>query len=182
MHLKHWADRTLVETFLLTRDETVFRWLYRRHTDRLWRLALRLGAGNRLLAEEWTQEAWIRAVERLPEFRWESSLRTWLSGYVVRIAKETWRRQAIENERSTPLEAALFETGGPVLLHVKLDLETAFAALPPGFRAVLTLYDAEGYKHEEIAEMLGISVGTSKSQLSRARAALRDFLNESPKT
>ncbi|MDX1910453.1 MAG: RNA polymerase sigma factor [Saprospiraceae bacterium] len=182
MHLKHWADRALVETFLLTRDETVFRWLYQRYSDRLWRLALRLSAGNRILAEEWTQEAWMRAVERMPDFRWESSLPTWLSGFVVRVAQETWRRQTVENERSLPFEVALFETETPVWLHEKMDMETAFSMLPPGFRAVLTLYDAEGYKHEEIAEMLGISVGTSKSQLSRARAALRDFLNESPKT
>jgi RNA polymerase sigma-70 factor (ECF subfamily) len=182
MHLKHWADRTLAETFLLTRDETVFRWLYQRHSDALWRLALKLSGGNRQDAEEWTQEAWMRAVERLPEFRWDSSLRTWLSGFVVRIAKEHWRRQSIENERTAIFESALFEPGSPVLIHEKMDLETAFAALPPGFRVVLTLFDAEGYKHEEISEMLGISVGTSKSQLSRARAALRMFLDGQPRT
>ena len=174
--LSRWADQALVQSFLLTRDETVFRLLYRRHTDALWRLAMRLTGGQRAASEDVVQDAWLRAVERLPQFRWESSLRTWLSGFVVMRAKEHWRTQLTESQKFEPLEAALFEAAPPGFFLEKLDLEEAFSALPPGFRAVLTLHDVEGYRHEEIAEMLDIAVGTSKSQLSRARAAMRELL------
>ncbi|MFN0176193.1 MAG: RNA polymerase sigma factor [Saprospiraceae bacterium] len=177
MHLRYWADRTLVEAFLITRDETLFRLLYKRHKDTLWRLALRLTGGNHLDSEEIVQDSWLRAVEKLSQFRWESSLRTWLSGFVVMRTKEHWRNQLSENQKFEPLESAIFQTIEPHFSPEKLDLENAFADLPPGFRAVLTLHDLEGFRHEEIAEMLGIAIGTSKSQLSRARAAVRKLLD-----
>lgn len=174
--LSRWADQALVQTFLLTRDESLFRLLYGRHTDALWRLALRLTGGDRIASEDVVQDAWLRAVERLPQFRWESSLRTWLCGFVVMRIREHWRRQQTENQIFEPIEAAWLQSLPPAFSTEKLDAEQALAALPPGFRAVLTLHDLEGYRHEEIAEMLGIAVGTSKSQLSRARAAFRDRL------
>ncbi len=174
--LSRWADQALVQSFLLTRDETLFRLLYLRHTDALWRLAMRLTGGNRVASEDVMQDAWLRAVERLPQFRWESSLRTWLLGFVVMRTREHWRSQLAESQKFEPLEAAMFQTAPPSFFPEKVDLEEAFAALPPGFRAVLTLHDVEGYRHEEIAEMLGIAVGTSKSQLSRARSAVRELL------
>ena len=170
------ADRILVETFLLTRDEAVFRILYRRHKDNLWRLALKLTGGNTTAAEDIVQDAWIRAIEKLSQFRWESTLRTWLSGFIVYRTREFWRIEIAENLRLMPLENALFETVAPHFKDEKMDIEQAFKTLPPGYRAVLTLHDMEGFKHEEIAEMLGIAVGTSKSQLSRAREAFRKSL------
>lgn len=172
------ADRFLVETFLLTRDEAVFRWLYQRHQEALWRFALRLTGGNESASADIVQDAWIRAIEKLPQFRWQSSLRTWLLGFVVFRTKEFWRGQLTENQKFAPLEAALFESGGDAFDPARMDMETAFANLPPGYRAVLVLYDLEGYKHEEIAEQLGIAVGTSKSQLARARAFLRRFFEQ----
>lgn len=177
MQLNQLADRALVEIFLLTRDEAVFRFLYRRHADALWRLALRLCGGKREVAEEISQDAWLRAVEKLLSFRWESSLRTWLSGFVVMRTKEFWRSQLLEKQKLEPLESAIFQEIKTLDIPAKLDLENAFAALPPGFRAVLSLHDVEGFRHEEIAEMLGIAVGTSKSQLSRARAAIRALID-----
>lgn len=166
------ADRALVEAFLLTRDETVFRLLYRRHKDALWRLALRLNGGDRPASEDVVQDAWLRAIERLPQFRWESSLRTWFLGFVVMLTRERWRSQ----RPYASLETALFEQVAPDFRPEKVDLEAAFSALSPGYRAVLTLHDIEGFKHEEIATMLGISIGTSKSQLSRARSTLRQMM------
>jgi RNA polymerase sigma-70 factor, ECF subfamily len=173
------ADRILVETFLLTRDETVFRLLYRRHEQALWRLALRLSNGNTTVGEDIVQDAWLRAVERLPQFRWESSLKTWLCGFVVNRCREFWKNEQADNRQLLPIEEAYFKTIDPLSKnHEKMDLETAFEALPAGYRAVLILHDVEGFKHEEIAVMLDIAVGTSKSQLSRARDALRGLLTD----
>ncbi len=167
------TDRALVEAFLLTRDEWVFQLIYRRHGAALWRLALYCADGNRSDAEDVLQEVWMRAVERLPEFRWESGLRTWLSGFVILRSRERRRAVNTQNQRYAPMEAALLAQVPPGFNPEKLDLQAAIQLLPPGFRAVLTLHDVEGYKHEEIARMLGISAGTSKSQLSRARETLR---------
>jgi RNA polymerase sigma-70 factor (ECF subfamily) len=176
------ADRFLVESFLLTRDESVFRYLYRRHQDTLWRFALHLTGGDEANSADIVQDAWLRATERLPQFRWQSSLRTWLMGFVVFRTKEFWRAQITDNQRTMPLETALFETTGEQPWANALDLAEAFAQLPAGYRAILTLHDIEGYKHEEIAEILGIAVGTSKSQLARGRAFLRRFFeNDLPK-
>lgn len=171
------ADRFLVESFLLTRDESVFRWLYQRHQDALWGFALRLTGGNESASADIVQDAWLRAVERLPQFRWQSSLRTWLLGFVVFRTKEFWRSQMSENQKFTPFEVALFEPVSPGFNEAKVDLETIFSQMPAGYRAILTLYELEGYKHEEIADLLGISVGTSKSQLVRARAFMRRFFD-----
>jgi RNA polymerase sigma factor (sigma-70 family) len=137
---------------------------------------LKLTGGNPTAAEDIVQDAWIRAIEKLPQFRWESSLRTWLSGFIVYRTREFWRTELADSRQFMPLEEALFETVAPDFKAETLDLEQAFKALPPGFRAVLTLHDVEGFKHEEIAEMLGIAVGTSKSQLSRGREFLRKLL------
>ena len=172
------ADKAIVEIFLLTRDETMFRLLYRRHADVLWRLAMRLAGGDRVVAADVTQDAWLRAIERLPQFRWQSSLRTWLCGFVVMRVKEHWRVEMNLHHRFESLDAAGDFMEPLVVSAEKIDLESALPLLPPGFRAIFTLHDLEGWKHEEIAKLLGITVGTSKSQLSRAREALRKMLRE----
>jgi RNA polymerase sigma-70 factor (ECF subfamily) len=95
----------------------------------------------------------------------------------VNRCREFWKNDRTDNRQLLPLEEAYFKTIDPLSKnHKKMDLETAFAALPGGYRAVLILHDVEGFKHEEIAAMLDIAVGTSKSQLSRARDSLREFL------
>jgi RNA polymerase sigma-70 factor (ECF subfamily) len=112
------------------------------------------------------QDTWLRATTRLPDFRGDASLRTWLAGFTINCCRERWRRR--EPATPEPEEATRSE---PVV--DRLDLERAIAALPDGHREVFVLHDLEGFTHEEIAARLGIVPGTSKSQLSRARSSLR---------
>lgn len=128
------------------------------------------------MAEEITHDAWVRAASRLARFEWRSALRTWLAGFVVRCASEAVRQSAEE----VALDEAILETEDAVLMgsFARVDLERAIARLAPGFRHVLVLHDVEGYTHEEVGRLLGIEPGTSKSQLSRARAVLRRALGE----
>jgi RNA polymerase sigma factor (sigma-70 family) len=164
-------DRDLVERYLRLREEAAFVALYRRHTPALFGLAARLCGGERADAEEIVQEAWVRAAQTLAAFRWHSSLRTWLSGVVV----NGWRERARARHRE-PLWNAEPDSDPPALPVSpadRIDLERAVAQLPDGFRAVLVLHDVEGLTHAEIGELLEIEVGTSKSQLARARQAVR---------
>jgi RNA polymerase sigma-70 factor (ECF subfamily) len=155
------------------RDEDAFRQLYRRHTPAMYAAALRLVARRAGDADDAVQEAWLRAVRGLPTFRGESTLRTWLVGIAIRCALESWRRRPHE-----PLSAAEM----PVVAgHAPpVDLEAAIAALPDGYRQVVVLHDVQGYTHAEISSLLAIDVGTSKSQLSRARAAIRRWFARDP--
>jgi len=167
-------DRDLVERYLRTRDEAAFLGLYRNHTPALLGLASRLCAGELSAAEEIVQEAWVRAARSLPSFRWESRLQTWLSGVVV----NSWRDRARAREREVASERELEAfPERDVPASERLDLERAVAGLPQGFRAVLVLHDVEGFTHAEIASLLGIEAGTSKSQLARARQAVRRRLS-----
>ena len=152
-------------------DEAAFRALYRRHTPAMYGVALRFLARTRDDAEDAVQEAWLRAVRGAGQFRGDSTLRTWLVGIAIRCALEISRRQ-----HASPIaeaDAARFAIPAHPPL---LDLEQAIAALAPGYRHVLLLHDLEGYTHAEIATLLGIDAGTSKSQLSRARAIVRRHL------
>ncbi len=171
-------DRKLVTAFLERGDEHAFRSLYRRHAPVLYGLAMRLSAGNEAEAEEAVQTTWIRAAERLDGFQWRSALRSWLCGILVNCCREA-RRGRERSSRETELTEALAQEGGTPFNGVgRVDLERAIARLPGGFREVLILHDVEGYTHEEIAGFLGIQAGTSKSQLSRARRAMRVWLNQ----
>lgn len=141
----------------------------------MYALALRNAGGDVGVAEEVVQEAWVRAVERWDDFRGESARKTWLCGFVVRVG---WERVRME---AAPLSEVELETAGAADARLtglfdRLDLERAIHALPAGFRQVLVLHDIEGYAHDEIAALLGIVPGTSKSQLARARRALRAAL------
>jgi RNA polymerase sigma-70 factor (ECF subfamily) len=164
-------DRDLVARFLASRDEAAFRALYRRYAGFLYRFLLRLSSGDASAADEGLQETWVRAARGLSGFQWRSSLKTWLAGVAIRW----WR----EFERSAGREAELpdeseLPPASPVRGEIeRLDLERALASLAPGYRRAILLHDVEGYTHEEVAELTGVDVGTSKSQLSRARSALR---------
>jgi RNA polymerase sigma-70 factor (ECF subfamily) len=122
------------------------------------------------------QEAWLRALAGLEGFRWESSLRTWLCG----IALNRWRASRAKDERRARL--TLVEGAEPSIVNPEpprhAALERALADLPQGCREILLLHDVEGYTHEEIARHFGIVEGTSKSQLHRARRALREALEQ----
>lgn len=167
------SDRDLADQVRLAGEEHAFRALYRRHTPALYRFALRLLGGDELEADDAVQETWIKALEGLPGFRWEASLRTWLTGIALNICRGILRRRdrhwlEVTDERE-PAVAGL-----PV--GESLDLEAGLARLPAGYRAVVVLHDVEGYTHEEIAARLQIAVNTSKSQLSRGRRRLRRLL------
>ncbi|HZD05598.1 MAG TPA: sigma-70 family RNA polymerase sigma factor, partial [Longimicrobiales bacterium] len=166
------GERALVAA-VIGGDEAAFRRLYRRHTPSLYRVALRMTGGKAADAEDVVQEGWRRAVRSLPDFRFQSALGRWLSAIVVRCALESLRARG------------RLDTVGPEALPASpraphpttgIDLERAFEDLPDGYRTVLVLHDIEGYKHREIAELLEISPGTSKSQLHRARAWMRRAL------
>lgn len=173
-------DVALVRRFLHDRDEQAFRALYRAHTPALLGVAWRLADGDQTEAEDLVQEAWICAAERLATFRRESTLRTWLVGIVVNCGRNRARRRARSRDRETEL-AAVIELPAPPPFAPdveKADVEAAIARLPEGAREVLLLHDVFGYTHEEVARMLGVEPGTSKSQLSRARSTLRRWLSE----
>ena len=167
-------DRDLVARFLRDRDEASFRALYRRHSPALYALARRLLANERDAADDVLQDMWIRATLRLPQFRWESALRTWLSGILVNCCRERSRehwRWVSEDEQPA---------GQPIgdirPLELTVDVERAIARLPPGSRSVFVLHDCFGLTHQEIATLLGIHPGTSKSQLFHAHRLLRAML------
>jgi RNA polymerase sigma factor (sigma-70 family) len=160
---------------VLAGDEHAFRELYRVHARGLYLLALRLTRGVDADAEDVVQEAWRRAVGSLARFEGRSALRTWLGSIVVRCALEKNRANG-RGPAASGVEPAAGAAEGRAFR--RLDLERAFALLPEGFRTVLVLHDLEGYRHGDIAKLLGITEGTSKSQLSRARARMRELLGE----
>ncbi len=158
-------------------DTAAFEALYRGHVARVYALCLRL-SGRAPLADELTQETFVRAWMKLPGFRHESSFATWLHRIAVNLALEERRSRG---RREARIQAAddltMFATPSPARRgEAALDLERAVAALPEGARAVFVLHDVEGYRHEEIAALTGVAVGTSKAQLHRARRLLREVL------
>lgn len=168
-------DRRLVDSVIGRRDPRAFGALYDRHTAYLYRLALRLTGGDEVEAQDVVHDAWVRAVERLATFEWRAQLRTWLAGFVINAARERIRSQP----EVVLLDEVIAHEEPPLPGGVeRVDLERALSALAPGFRQVLVLHDIEGYTHEEIGQLLGIEPGTSKSQLSRARAAMRRLLGD----
>ena len=120
------------------------------------------------------QETWWRAAQRLSRFEWRSALRTWLTAILIRCCREAQRAPAAVVAFTTePAE----DTPEPEITAAdSLDLERGLAALAPGYREVIVLHDVEGMTHEEIARALNVVPGTSKSQLARARRALRQYL------
>ena len=171
--VKHDSDRSLAE-LVLGGDELAFRQLYGRHTPRLYLLVLRFLGGAEADAEDVVQDTWLKATERLGTFRWEASFGSWLSAIGLNVARESLRKRGRREEQWSDES----DYAGPTPRDKvdPLDLERAIRKLPDGYRTVLLLHDVEGYRHEEIAEQLGISAGTSKSQLFHARRAMRASL------
>jgi RNA polymerase sigma-70 factor (ECF subfamily) len=170
----------LDERELLTRaqagDPAAERALYDTHVDRVYRVAFRL-AGDAELAREFTQDTFVRAFERLATFRGESALSTWLHAIAVSVALNGLRKVR-RLRREVQLEQAESLGGDrprsdPVL---RRRLYEAIDKLPTGYRTVFLMHDLEGFTHEEIGAALGIEAGTSKAQLFRARARLRERL------
>jgi len=157
-------------------DVRAFERVYRRHVARVHSTAVRmLGAEE---ADDATQDVFVRAWQRLGQFRGDSAFGTWLFRLAVNVMLSRREVVAIRSKRHVD-DAEFVETlsspgGSPEL---GLDFEAAIARLPPGMRQIFVLHDIEGYKHDEIAAMLGIAQGTSKSQLHRVRMALRKYLD-----
>ena len=157
-------------------DQSAFERLYRLHHGRVFSLALRMAGAQ--WAEDLTQDVFIRAWQKLGTFRGESSFGTWLYRLAVNLIlsrRETLRRRAQREAGSGEVLDRMPSREKPAGLA--LDCESAIQRLPDGARQVFVLYEIEGYPHAEIGEMMGISPGTSKSQLHRARMMLREYLN-----
>ena len=129
-------------------------------------------------ADDVTQDVFIRAWQKLGTFRGESAFGTWLHRLAVNVVLARRKSVGVERGRfitdDQPLERA---TGRRETVELSMDFEEALARLPDGARQVFVLHDVEGYRHEEIARMLGVVPGTSKSQLHHARMALRRYLD-----
>lgn len=154
----------LLRKFRKTRSPRHFAGLYDLCTPRLYGMALRLAGGRRSEAEDLVQETWVRAVSALETFRGDSRFLTWLIGIMINCNRERDRRSA-RRARPEPEIASDRDDA--------LDLDRLLGELPRGYREILLLHDLAGYTHAEIGEHFGIAEGTSKSQLSRARAAVR---------
>jgi len=166
------ADRLLVKAYLARRDEGSFRELYRVHTPALYRFAvLRVG---RDAAEDVVQETWLRAARGLAAFRWQASLRTWLTGIALNLCREHYRRGMGLVALSDAGADGQRTAGGA-------ELRQAISTLPDRYREVLLLHDVEGHTHAEIGTLLDISPGTSKSQLHHARRRLRQLFAQGEK-
>jgi len=160
-------------------DRAAFEELYRRHRDRIYGLLWRLAGGDAALAEDLLQEAFVRAWQKLDGFRGESRFGTWLHRLSANVALTDRRTRVRRVGQETVLdEAAERKATGErdVRALQQIDLEGAIANLPERARAVLVLYDIEGYSHAEISELTGMAVGSSKAQLHRARKLVRESL------
>lgn len=155
-------------------DARAFERLYRRYVARVNAVCLRL-AGNRSLAEECTQDAFVKAWQSLESFRGDASFGTWVHRIAVNTVLERHRTQLRQAAWVTSGDQELMESvaGGDAEPGHGLDLEQCIAELPHAARMVFVLFDVEGHSHEEIAGMTGLAVGTSKAHLHRARQILR---------
>ena len=167
-------------------DVECFELLYDLHKSRIYSLCLRM-VGNIQAAEDLTQETFLQVYRKIASFRGDSAFSTWLHRLTVNIVLMHVRKRGLP---VVSLEETLEpnEEGGPqrnygsqdrVLTGCidRINLERVIESLPPGYRIIFVLHDVEGYEHNEIAEMLGCSVGNTKSQLHKARLKLRDLLN-----
>ncbi len=160
-------------------DAGAFEAIYRRHAGRVHGVIVRLVGAQGVRAEDLTQEAFVRAWQALPKFRFESAVSTWLHRLAVTTALMELRSRRggprfDEDEDAVDSLGIADSAGNGTALS--MDLERAVATLPPRARAVLVLHDVEGWKHEEIANELGMAIGSSKAQLHRARRLLRACL------
>lgn len=164
-------------------DVKAFEELYRRHNRRVYSLCLRM-TKNVTEAEDLTQEAFIQIYRKIGSFRGDSAFTTWLHRLTVNQVLMHFRKRSVKLEHTTeegetPVQIVR-GTENPNRMPIldRISLDRAIAQLPPGYRSVFMLHDIEGHDHEEISRMLGIAVGTSKSQLHKARMKLRGILRK----
>ena len=156
-------------------DVRAFEQLYITHLPRVHSLVRRMAGGRDV--DELTQDVFVRVWQKLGTFRGDSAFGTWLHRLAVNVVIERFRTEAARRQRLYDGEE-IFETlsSPPRPRDLSMDFETALEKLPDGAREIFVLHDVEGYKHHEIASLLGISPGTSKAQLHRARMMLRRHL------
>ena len=172
----HWVEKAKAG------DRIAFEQLYRSHCDRIYALCWRMCGGDRALAEDMVQEAFVRAWSKLHLFRGDSKFGTWLHRLTVNVVLSDRRIRVKRLQRERALVDDIERTlvgERDVFAGLRMDLEAAIAALPERARSVLVLYDIEGYQHNEIADMTGMAVGSSKAQLHRARKLIRNMLKDS---
>ena len=167
-------------------DAAAFEELYHRHFRRVYSLCLRM-LSNPTEAEDMTQEVFTHLYNKIGSFRGESAFTTWLHRLTVNQVLMHFRRRSarpeeITEEGETPVQIVR-GTENPRRMPIidRIALEKAIAQLPPGYRTVFVLHDVEGHEHEEIARIMGVSEGTSKSQLHKARLKLRELIREQAK-
>jgi RNA polymerase sigma-70 factor (ECF subfamily) len=171
-------------------DRTVFEFLYRLHSRRVYAVCLRM-VGNSAEAEDLTQETFLLLLRKIHTFRGESAFSTWLHRLAVNIVLMRLRKKsppidsieaALDPHDETALPHPASMIGAPDLLLEgsidRINLERCMAQLPVGYRTIFVLHDVQGYEHHEIARILGRSIGVSKSQLHKARTRLRELLHE----
>jgi len=166
-------------------DGEAFQALYDRHKRRVYSLCLRMTA-NTAEAEDLTQEAFLQLFRKIATFRGESAFSTWLHRLSVNVVLMHLRKKGLPvvsleetaqgNEEDTPKKDFGTEDVALAGSIDRLQLQKAVESLPPGYRTIFVLHDVEGYEHNEIAVLVGCSIGNSKSQLHKARMKLRDLL------
>jgi len=168
-------------------DGTAFEILYNLHKRRVYSLCLRMTA-NTAEAEDLTQEAFLQLFRKISTFRGESAFSTWLHRMSVNVVLMRLRKKGLPIvPLDDPLESeedATKKEPGAADLRLsgavdRLEIQRAIDALPPGYRSIFVLHDVEGYEHNEIAGLVGCSIGNSKSQLHKARMKLRELLKTS---
>jgi RNA polymerase sigma-70 factor, ECF subfamily len=164
---------------VLAADPRAEREFYDRHVDKVYRLAYRL-SGDGTQAQDFTQETFVRAFDRLAQFRGEAALSTWICSICVSVSLNGARATSTRHKREAGYDEALTfaVSNRESEPDLKLRMQAAIDALPDGYRTVFLMHDLEGYTHEEIGRALDIETGTSKAQLFRARRKLRVTLAE----
>lgn len=188
---KKQQDKKLSEAEAIERakqgDAAAFEALYHLHKRRVYSLCLRMTA-NTAAAEDLTQEAFLQLFRKIGTFRGESAFSTWLHRMAVNVVLMQLRKKGLpivplEENIETEEESPRKEPGAddPRLAGSidRMQLQRSIAGLPPGYRMIFLLHDVEGYEHNEIAEIVGCSIGNSKSQLHKARMKLREILKTS---
>jgi RNA polymerase sigma-70 factor, ECF subfamily len=163
-------------------DRDAFERVYRQHSNRLYNLAYRMAGSAE--ADDLTQDFFLQAYRKMGTYKGESSLGTWLYRLAVNLCLDRLRSKQGRMDQAT--ESLDEEGAAPVVAHersaemrvTQIDLERAIGQLPPSYRAAFVLHDVEGYQHDEVAKLLGIAEGSSKSLLHKARLRLRRLLDQ----
>jgi RNA polymerase sigma-70 factor (ECF subfamily) len=182
-----WTEATAIR-HAQAGDAAAFEFLYQLHGRRVYALCLRM-VSNPADAEDLAQEAFLQLFRKISTFRGESAFSTWLHRMTVNVVLMRLRKKSLptdsleetidpDAENSAPKR----DVGAPDLRLSgavdRVNLERSIEKLPPGYRTVFVLHDVQGYEHNEIADIMGCSVGNSKSQLHKARTRLRELLQE----